>query len=219
MALDGRVRFRSLVLSGQLHQPRRRRGQRLLPLQPSNDAVQAGARNELHDEIVQTVLFARAIDLDNVRMVQPGSGAGLAAEALDRFRAQQEVTGQHLQCDAAAQRNLFGLENNAHAAATDLADNAVVTQLAGNRPVRMSVQRGRACRRRPAQPGNDRIAQLLQRRHRLFAGGAQVQMPPQFAQFRLGQRAQDEGRQVFRGWAHGLGHDRSPEMSPLLYNR
>ena len=114
------------------------------------DGVQALALDELHGVVVDAVVLADAEDRHDVGVVQPGRGPGLAAEPLQVGRPQQAVHGQHLQRDVPAQRLLHGLVDDAHAAAADLAEDAVVAQLRGHR-----ARPGRPPRQRPV-PGPPR---------------------------------------------------------------
>ena len=55
------------------------------------DLIKAQARDELHDVVVQAVLFADAEDRDDVGVVQPGGRPGLALEALLLAAVDQET--------------------------------------------------------------------------------------------------------------------------------
>ncbi len=88
------------------------------------------ALDELHGIVVDVVLNADAEDRHDVSVVQPGHGAGLALEALQLRPADQAVVRQHLECDMPAERLLHRLVDDAHAAAADLAQDAVLPQLA-----------------------------------------------------------------------------------------
>ena len=86
---------------------RRNRGRRLLfcsgLFQLAQDAVEPDAGDQLHDEIVQPVLFAGAEYLDDVGMVQPGGGSGLTAEPLDATGPQARRSGAGLERHVPAQ--------------------------------------------------------------------------------------------------------------------
>ena len=90
--------------------------------------VQPLALDELHDVVMQPVLLADAVDGHDVGVVQPGGGLGLPMEAPQPLRLQQGVRRQHLQGDVAPQRFLLGFVHHAHAAAADLAQDAVVAE-------------------------------------------------------------------------------------------
>jgi hypothetical protein len=59
-------------------------------------------------------------------MVQGGGSSGLAAKTLEGLRVAGHLLGQELQGDKTAQVGVFGLVNDAHAAAAELFDDAVV---------------------------------------------------------------------------------------------
>ncbi len=67
-------------------------------------------------------------DRDDVGVVQPRRGAGLALEAEHLLRVGQGRIGQDLERDASAQRLLLGLVDDPHAAAAHLAEDAVIAQ-------------------------------------------------------------------------------------------
>jgi hypothetical protein len=95
-----------------------------------DDFGQAAAVDELHGVVVDGALAADGVDVDDVRVVQRGGRPGLVVEALQLPRVQRSGEGQHLEGHAAAQRELFGLVDHAHAAAADLPDDAEVAELA-----------------------------------------------------------------------------------------
>ena len=59
-------------------------------------------------------------------MVQQGSGAGLALEALHGLAVAGEIVGEKLYGDVAAQAGVFGFVDHAHPAAAQFAQNAVM---------------------------------------------------------------------------------------------
>ena len=59
------------------------------------------------------------IDADDIRMVQPGQGAGLAGEALGKGRVAADLRRQNLYGDQAVQVLLPGFIDRAHAAAAE----------------------------------------------------------------------------------------------------
>ena len=70
--------------------------------------------------------FADVVDGADVGMVQSGSGARFAPEALEGLRIAGDIVGQKFQSDEAAQARVFGFVDDAHAAAAELFDDAVV---------------------------------------------------------------------------------------------
>ena len=61
-------------------------------------------------------------------MVERGGGAGFVLEALQLLLVEHRGERQHLQRDAAAERDLLGLVDDAHAAAADLAQDSKIAQ-------------------------------------------------------------------------------------------
>ena len=80
--------------------------------------------------------LADAEDGDDVRVVQPRGGLRLAMEAGHALGVEERRRGQDLERDATAERFLLGLVDDAHPAASDLADDPVVGEPLGNRAVR-----------------------------------------------------------------------------------
>ena len=88
------------------------------------------ALDELHRVVVHAAFAADAVDRDDVRVVQARRRLGFVLEALQLPRVHRRGEGQHLERDAAVQRNLLGLVDDAHAAAADFADQAEVAERA-----------------------------------------------------------------------------------------
>ena len=83
---------------------------------------------ELHDVVVMAVVPPHAEDRDDIGVVQPRRGPRLPLETLHLLRVSESRIRQNLQRDASAQRFLLGLVDHAHAAAANLAEDAVVAQ-------------------------------------------------------------------------------------------
>ena len=95
----------------------------------TQDLVEGLARDELHDVVVHALVLADAVNRDDVRVVQPGRGAGLALESGRLLRVEPAVPQQDFQGHVPAERLLLGLVDDAHAAAADFADDPEVSQL------------------------------------------------------------------------------------------
>ena len=89
-------------------------------------ALERRTVDELHRDEVVPVRLAERVDLDDVRMREPGRGRGLAPKALDRLRVAAADPGQDLERHAAVQRELARLVDDAHPAAPDLPDDLEV---------------------------------------------------------------------------------------------
>ncbi len=103
------------------------------------DGVQAHSLDVLHHVIMGPLQVTDPEDGHDVGVVQPARGLGLALEPLDLFGVVQGARRQHLERDATAQQLLFGLVNDAHPAAADLADDPET----GDRRERLRGRKGR----------------------------------------------------------------------------
>ncbi len=74
------------------------------------------------------IVSADAENRHDVGVVQPRRGTRLALESLHLLRGGESRIGQDLQGYPPAQRLLLGLVDHAHAAAADLAEDAVIAQ-------------------------------------------------------------------------------------------
>ena len=92
---------------------------------------QALAFDELHRVEVDAAIGTDGVDRHDVGVVQLAGRAGFVAEACQAALIEHRREGQHLQGHAAAERDLLGFVDDAHAAAADLADDAEVAQRAG----------------------------------------------------------------------------------------
>ena len=98
------------------------------PAQFLQDGVQAHAGDELHDVVVMAVVPPHAEDRDDVGVVQPRRRPRLPLEPQHLLGVGEGRIGEDLQGHASAERLLLGLVDDAHAAAADLAEDAVVAQ-------------------------------------------------------------------------------------------
>ncbi len=103
------------------------------PLDLPQDGVQSVPPDELHGVVMEAVVLADPIDRNDVRVVQPGRGAGLATEPLQPGRVAEVMEGKRLQSHVPAQRFLDRLVDDPHAAGADAAEQEVVTQALGHR--------------------------------------------------------------------------------------
>ena len=81
---------------------------------------------KLHGDEGLAILFADVVDGADVRMVQGGCGLGFALEAGQRLRVAGHFLGQKLEGHKAVQTRVFRFVDDAHPAAAQLLDNAVV---------------------------------------------------------------------------------------------
>jgi hypothetical protein len=94
--------------------------------------VQAAAVDELHGVVGGALDLADVEDRHQVGVVQAGGGAGLAQEALQPGGLLRATHRQHLQGHPFVQGQVDRLVDDTHAAAADLADDAVAAEgLAG----------------------------------------------------------------------------------------
>jgi hypothetical protein len=85
----------------------------------------------LHGVEVHAALAADCEDWHDVAVVQMGSGLCFVLEALQLARIERRCEGQHLERDAAIERDLFRFVDHAHPAAAELAEDAEVAERAG----------------------------------------------------------------------------------------
>ncbi len=113
---------------GDLGHQRSRLARRQGPLgQTSREAL---ALDEGHGEIMLSLVLADLKDRNNPRVVEAGGGFRFGVEAFD-VDLLGELAGQdHLHGDRPIEADLPGVEDDAHSAARDLADQLVVTEVA-----------------------------------------------------------------------------------------
>src|SRR5208283_788602 len=81
---------------------------------------------KLHRDKCLRFLLADVVDGADVGMIQGGGGLCLSTEAAERLRIARHFVGQELQSDESVQASVLGLVNYAHAATTELLDDAIV---------------------------------------------------------------------------------------------
>ena len=94
-----------------------------------DDVLESRTVEKLHGDEGAAVVFADVVDGADVGMIQRGSGASFALEAIERLRVASEIIGKKLESDEAAETRVFCFVNHAHATAAEFFDDAVV----GNR--------------------------------------------------------------------------------------
>src|SRR5262249_46497653 len=99
---------------------------RAYPLQFGKNAIQAHPLDVLHDVIVNVLVLADAVYRDDVGVVQARCRLGLALKALLMSGIEEGADRQNLEGDAPSERLLLGLIDDPHAAAADLAQNAII---------------------------------------------------------------------------------------------
>jgi hypothetical protein len=111
---------------GNLDSEREQRIQRQRSL--GEDVLQRASLEQLHRDEGTAFILVDVVDRADVRVIQGRGRARLAPEPLERVLV-AEGLGQELQGDESAQLQILGPEDDAHAAAAKLLENAVV----GNR--------------------------------------------------------------------------------------
>src|SRR5262249_19132983 len=99
------------------------------PPQVVDDEVEALAVDQLHGVVQVVAVLADVEHRHDVCVVHPRRRLRLPLKADLGRPVARDRPRQHLEGAAAAQRLLFGLANDAHAAAADLAQDAVVADL------------------------------------------------------------------------------------------
>ena len=83
--------------------------------------------DELHHEVVNSVLVTDIVNRADVRMIETRDRSGLALETSSHLRARSEIARQDLDCDAAVEARIACAEYFAHAAGADARDDLVRT--------------------------------------------------------------------------------------------
>ena len=81
---------------------------------------------ELHRQKPLPFMVGDFVNGADVRVVQRGSGARFPAKTLQRLRILGHIIGQKFQGDKSAKHRVFRLIDDAHAAAAEFFDNAIV---------------------------------------------------------------------------------------------
>ena len=93
---------------------------------PGDAVLQGRAVQKLHDNERLPFVLADFVNRADVWMVQRRCGTGFAAEAFQCLRVVGYVLGQKLQRNEAAKLSVLGLVDDAHSAAPEFLDDAVV---------------------------------------------------------------------------------------------
>jgi hypothetical protein len=88
--------------------------------------LQCHAIQKLHGDERFAALVVNLVDSADIRMIEGGSGLRLSLEATSCLRVLSHFVRQELQRDEAVQFHILGLIDDAHTAATELLDDAVV---------------------------------------------------------------------------------------------
>ena len=95
----------------------------------ADEVLEVVALQELHRHVDLALVFAEVEDGDDVGVVEPRGRLGLAVEALPQLFVGADRRRHRLDGDVAAEDGVVGLEDLAHGALADLADDLVLTQL------------------------------------------------------------------------------------------
>ncbi len=87
-------------------------------------------------------VFADVVDGADVGMVERGGGAGFALEAFEGLRIASEIVGEKFERDEAAEAGVFGFVDDAHAAAAEFFDDAVMRDRLADQRRRIGHGRG-----------------------------------------------------------------------------
>ena len=91
------------------------------------EAIAQGlAVEQLHRDEGPALMLVHVVDRADVRMLEGGGSAGFALQALESLSVLGELIRQELQGDAAAELEVLGLVDDAHAPASELREDAIV---------------------------------------------------------------------------------------------
>ncbi len=138
-----------------LGNPRHQAGDRGRPIAERLQALgQILAVDPLHAVEEDAQVLAAVEDGDDVGVVEGGDGLGLAAEQADLPLVGQQSGLDHLECDDAIEPLLPGLEDDAHAAGAEPAEQFIFAEGGAGASGRQSVEAlGIAPGRRPGGAG------------------------------------------------------------------
>src|SRR5882724_10884648 len=88
--------------------------------------LESYAVQEFHGDEGLALVVADVVNRTNVWMVESGSGLGFPLETGQGLRVPGEIIGEEFQGDKSVEARVLGFVDNAHAAATELFDDAVV---------------------------------------------------------------------------------------------
>ena len=88
--------------------------------------LQRVAIEKFHGDEGLAVLLVDFVDGADVGMVQSGGGFGFTLEAGEGLRILGDIVGQEFQSDEAAEFEVFGFVDYAHAAAAEFFEDAIV---------------------------------------------------------------------------------------------
>ena len=90
--------------------------------------LERGALQEFHRNEGVAIFVANVIDGADIRMIEGGGGLCFALQASERARVVADIFGQEFQRDIAVEAIVFGFVDNAHTAAAETFENAVVRE-------------------------------------------------------------------------------------------
>ena len=88
--------------------------------------LQGCALQKFHHDEVELLVIPNVVNRADVGVIQRGRGAGLTLKPFSGLRVLGEIIRQELHRNSASQPKILGLVDHSHAAATQLAQNAVV---------------------------------------------------------------------------------------------
>jgi hypothetical protein len=94
----------------------------------ADDVGQGTTIDKLHRVVMHAALGAHGMDRHDIRVMQERRRLGLGLEPRKLARIKRGGEREDLQGHTAAQRDLLGLVDDAHASAADLAQNVEITQ-------------------------------------------------------------------------------------------
>jgi hypothetical protein len=107
-----------------------------------DDVFESCAIEKFHGDEGAAVVFADVMDGADVGMVQRAGGAGFAFEAFEGLRIASEIVGEKFESDEAAKTRVFGFVDDAHSAAAEFFDDAVMRDRLADQRRRIGHGRG-----------------------------------------------------------------------------
>ena len=91
-----------------------------------DDVLECRAVEKFHGDEGAAVIFTDVVDGADIRVIERGGGAGFTLEPIERLGIVSEIVGKKFESDEAAEASVFSFVDDAHSAAAEFFDDAVM---------------------------------------------------------------------------------------------